>query len=384
MAPAWRLRLLYFLYYGAVGSLLPYLAPYLRGLGFSGAEIGAVQLAGPLLGPLAALAWATSADRSGQPGRTLGRATALAFLAAALLPLARTPLAVGAVLLLMALGDRAVVPLLDALTLEEVRRSPGQSYARVRLAGSLGFAAVALLAGAALAARGDRPADPLVPLAVATLVGGYALAARGLPAAGPRTGPRPGWPEVRTLLADRRLRGLVAACAAHWLACAPFHLFFGLLVRERAQPSAVTGLGVGVGIAAEVAALLWFPRLEGRAGLRTLLTFAFSGSAVRWLLLARAEGAAALVGLQLLHGLTFGLFWATAVAAMGRLVPAPLRATGQAVFSAVVFGAGNALGYQLAGLGYDRLGAVAPLFTWAAAAEGVALALLWAGVRRGR
>ncbi|MBK9516479.1 MAG: MFS transporter [Anaeromyxobacter sp.] len=373
MALAWRLRLLYFLYYGAVGSLLPYLAPYLRGLGFSGTEIGAVQLVGPLVGPVAGLAWAAAADRSGQPGRTLGRATALAFLAAALLPFARTPLQVGAVLLLTALGDRAVVPLLDSLTLEQVRLQPGLTYARVRLGGSLGFAALALLLGGVLAARGDRTADPLVPVTVAVLVGGYALAARGLPAAGPRAWPRPGWPEVRALLSDRRLMGLLAACALHWLACAPFHLFFGLLVRERGLPSVVTGLGMGAGVAAEVAALLWFPRLEGRFRLRTLLAVAFAGSALRWFALARAEGAPAVVALQLLHGLTFGLFWGSAVAALVRLIPAPLRSTGQAVFSAVVFGGGNAFGYQLSGIAYDHFGRVGPIFDLAGLIEMVPL-----------
>ena len=40
-----RFRLFYFLYYGYVGASLPYFAAYLRGLGFSGAEIGAAQMA---------------------------------------------------------------------------------------------------------------------------------------------------------------------------------------------------------------------------------------------------------------------------------------------------------------------------------------------------
>jgi PPP family 3-phenylpropionic acid transporter len=153
MAPAWRLRLLYFLHYGAVGSLLPYFAPYLRGLGFSGTEIGTVQMLGPLVAPVAALGWAALADRSGAPERALRLATTLSLAAACLLPLARVPLAVGAVVLLQALGDRAVVPLLDSLTLAHVREVPGASYARIRLGGSLGFAALALLMGAALALR---------------------------------------------------------------------------------------------------------------------------------------------------------------------------------------------------------------------------------------
>jgi predicted MFS family arabinose efflux permease len=42
----------------------------------------------------------------------------------------------------------------------------------------------------------------------------------------------------------------------------------------------------------------------------------------------------------------------------------------------VVFGIGNAIGYQLSGIGYDRWHGVGPLFAWAAAAEVVALLAL--------
>jgi PPP family 3-phenylpropionic acid transporter len=369
MAPAWRLRLIYFLYYGAVGTTLPYFAPYLRDLGFSGGEIGTVQMLAPLVAPAAALGWAALADRTGAPERMLRLATTLSLAAAAFLPVARTPLAVGAVVLFLSAGDRAVVPLLDALTMAHVGRSPGQSYARIRLAGSLGFAGLTLLAGGLLAWRGDRPADPLVPWLILTLVAGYALAVRGLPHAAPPGGERPGWLAAVALLHDRRLLLLLAGGAIHWLACAPFHLFFGLLVRDRALPSVVTGLGMGVGVLAEVAVLLLFPRLAGRWSLAGLLATAFAGSALRWLALSRAEGAAAVIALQLLHGLTFGLFWSCSVEAMSRLVPTPLRATGQALFTAVVFGVGNAVGYQLAGRALDWYGTAPPLFAWAGAIE---------------
>jgi PPP family 3-phenylpropionic acid transporter len=86
--------------------------------------------------------------------------------------------------------------------------------------------------------------------------------------------------------------------------------------------------------------------------------------------------------LQAMHGLTFGLFWGSAMRALADLVPARLRATGQAVFTAVAFGGGNAAGYALAGVGYDRLGGVGPLFAFAAAAEIASLALVLLPLRR--
>lgn len=375
MVPARRLRLLYFLYYASVGTMLPYFAVYLRGLGFDGDAIGTVQMLPALLSPLVALGWAGFADRHGVPTLALRRAALVAAAASLLLPFARTPLAVGAVLLAMALGDRALVPVLDANTVEWSRARPTVVYARVRLFGSLGFSALALAGGAALAARGDRPGDVLVPAVVAACLAAFAAVALTLPAAPGHAEARPAPRELLSLLRHRPLVVLLGACALHWMACAPYHLFFGVLVRDRALPSAVAGIGMTAGVAAEILALLLFPRLGPRFSTRALLVAAFLGSALRWLLLSQATSAAAIVALQLLHGLTFGLFWATAIHALGTLVPARLRATGQALFSAVVFGIGNSLGYRLSGAAYDWHGSAAPLFAWAAGVELVALAV---------
>lgn len=383
MTPATRLRLFYFLYYGNVGTVLPYFAAYLRGLGFSGEQIGLVQMLPSLLAPVVAIAWASFADHRASPQRALRLATAWAALAVLLLPFARAPWEVGAVVVLMAVGDRAVVPLADSITLEWCRDHPRASYARIRLFGSLGFIALSILVGRALTARGDRPADLVVPVVAVLCVAGYALAARGAPAAA-HAAPRPGPRDMLGLVRDRRLHLLLAAAAVHWAACAPFHLFFGVFVRDLGLPSDVTGIGMGIGVLAEIGALLLFPRLERRLPLRALFAVAFLGSAVRWALLSVATGAFAIASLQALHGLTFGLFWGSAMRALADLVPAPLRATGQAVFTAVVFGGGNAVGYALSGVGYDRLGGVGPLFAFAAAAELLSLAVVLVPLARAR
>jgi PPP family 3-phenylpropionic acid transporter len=377
MSPAARLRLFYFAYYGSVGAYLPYFAAYLRGLGFSGEQIGTVQMMSPLVAVPAAIAWATAADRLGAPARALRVATAWSVAAFLLLPFARSPWVVGAVLLVHALGDRAVIPLVDSVAIEWARSAPGATYARIRLFGSLGYVAVAQGLGLLLMARGDRPADPLVPAAVVACVAAYALAARRLPAPSPPT-TRPRLPEMLGLLRSRPLLLFLAACAVHWAATAPFHLLFGVRVRDLGLPAGVTGLGMAVGVGAEVLALLAYQRVEGRLSLRAILATSFAVSALRWLLLSRTSAVFPLVALQLLHAFTFGLFWGGAIQAMSRLVPSRLRATGQALLSAIVFGLGNAAGYQLSGLGYDRYGSVAPLFGWAAAVEVVALAVLLA------
>jgi PPP family 3-phenylpropionic acid transporter len=381
MATAAHLRLVYFLYYGSVGTLMPYFGAYLRGLGYSGGTIGTVQMIPSLVAPVAAMSWATFADHRATPSRALRLASGWAAVAAIFLPLARAPWQFGAVMAALTVGSAAVVPLADSTAIELCRAHPGLSYARIRLFGSLGFIALSLAVGRLLTLRGDRPADLLVPLVVSATVAGYALIARLAPQP-PHQGERPRPGALLDLARDRRLHLFLGACAVHWAACAPYHLFFGVHVRDLGLPADVTGVGMGIGVVAEIAVLLAFPRLERRASPRTLFAVAFVGSALRWALLSRAAGAASVAALQAFHGLSFGLFWGTAMKGMAELIPSRLRATGQALFTAVVFGGGNAVGYWLSGVGYDRLGGAGPVYAGAAAAELLALAVVLAR-RRG-
>ena len=370
-----RLRWLYLLYYAGIGAFLSYFAPYLRGLGFSGEQIGTVTFAQQAVAAPAGLIWGGIADRLGAPARALSICTAGTLFALCGLPFARTPVQVGIVLVLSASFSGAVVPLLDATTVEAVKRAAGHAYARTRLWGSIGFVVTAQGLGLLLALRGDRPADRAMPVSYLACVAGYALLAQTLPPV-PAHPERPHWLEAAVLLRNRRLQFVLALCAIHWAACAPYHLMFGVLVRDAGLSSATTGAGMAVGTLAEVFALLAFPALQRRFSLRKLFAVVFAGTSVRWALIAYARGAPELIGLQVLHALTFGVFWGCAVETMQRTVPARLRATGQAMFSAVVFGAGNAVGYALSGAGYDRFGSAAPLYAFAAVVELLPLVLL--------
>jgi MFS transporter, PPP family, 3-phenylpropionic acid transporter len=381
VSPVTRLRALYFLYYGYVGTFLPFFAVYLTGLGFTGKQIGIIQMLPSFpLAPIVAMGWASFADNRSTPQRALRLATAAMALASSLLLFARTPIEVGAVIVLMALGDRAVVPLLDSVTLEYCRQrrdEPGVSYTRIRLFGSLGFILLTVVVGRSLTLRGARPADIVVPATVIACVGLCTLVAwtpTPTPSSGERATPR----EMLALLRDRRLWLLLAPAALHWAACAPYHVFFGVLVRDLHLRDDVTSAGMAIGVVAEIAVLVVFARLERLFPLRGLLALAFIGSAVRWWLLSRVSDPRMLAGLQALHGLTFGLFWGSAMHALADVVPPRLRATGQAVFATVVFGVANAIGYALAGAGYDGFGGARPLFVWAAVTELIAVAVLLA------
>src|SRR3954466_5771533 len=151
-----RLRWFYFLYYASVGTFLSYFAPYLRGLGFSGEQIGAVTFAQQAVAAPSALVWGQIADRLGAPSRALTLCTGGMLIALCGLPFARTPWQVGLLLVLSGLFSGAIVPLVDSTTVEWVKREDGHSYARTRLWGSVGFVVTAQGLGLLLALRGER------------------------------------------------------------------------------------------------------------------------------------------------------------------------------------------------------------------------------------
>ncbi|HEY2901746.1 MAG TPA: MFS transporter [Polyangia bacterium] len=362
-----RLRAFYLLYYGGIGISIPFFAPYLRGLGFSGRQIGTVQMIGALTAAPTGIIWAMVADRTRAPIQALKLATISALAAACILPWVRTPVAMAAVLMLQGLAIPAITPLVDGLAVEATHGAAG-GYARLRLFGSLGYVIAALAMGALLTARGDRPADALVPLGLLGCAVGYAATARRF-SSSPAVAAAPRRHDLLALLRNRTLLWVLAAGTLHTICTIPYYQLYGVLVRERGFPAAVTGTGSTVGVIAEIAVLLLFPRVERRFSLSALLAMAFFAGTIRWSLLSVATSAPAIIGLQVLHGATFGVYWAATVRILSRIVPAPLRITGQAIYGAICFSLGGAIGSPLSGWAFDAFGSAAPVYRLAAVGE---------------
>jgi MFS transporter, PPP family, 3-phenylpropionic acid transporter len=103
---------------------------------------------------------------------------------------------------------------------------------------------------------------------------------------------------------------------------------------------------------------------------------------VRWLLVWHATSALALVSLQTVHGLTFGLFWISGIALLNDCVPRRLRATGQALYLVAIFGIGSLAGYHATGFALDSCHDVGPAFLCAGLLEVLPFGMMLAASRR--
>jgi PPP family 3-phenylpropionic acid transporter len=364
------IEVFYFFYFQAVGIYLPYLGPYLRGLGLSGREISTVLSMTPVMTIATPLAWAYLADRTKRHALVLRAISLGAFLGFLPMVFAR---GFGGILLgwtAYAFFNAPVSGLADSLAIARVRA--GADYGRMRQWGSLGYIVAALAVGALLTARGARADDPLMPAAMALGLGATFAASLRLRGTGEQS-VRPRLADVTSLLGDRRFRLLLLAGPLHWGACVPYNVYFGVLVHDLHLSPLYAGASFCIGVAAEMLVLLRFSKLRQRFRLEDMIALAFAATAARWLAVSFVDSTFALMALQALHGLTFGLFWGAGIALVAETVPPALRATGQAVF-VIALNLGTAFGYAATGVIFDAAGPRV-LFLYAAVVEIVPLVL---------
>ena len=370
------IEFVYFFVFQAVGVGMAYMPAHLRALGFSGQRISMALAVAPLMSLAVPLGWAWLADRAQRHDRVLQVLTGGAWLGFSPLVLAggsasRSFEVVLAGYLCYALFYVGIGGLTDALAVARVRA--GALYGRLRGWGSVGFVCAAMLVGVLLQLTHADLAGRLVPAAMWLGLGGAFVAAlrvggTGEPAARPR------FAQVRALLGQPELRLLLLAGGLHWMCMAPYNVFLGVFLRDQGLQPLSWGLAYAAGVIAEMVALLQFHRLHRRFTLDQLLAAAFVASAVRWLGTSVARAPAALILLQLFHGMTFGLFWSAAIELVAALVPAPLRATGNALL-VMAINVGGTIGNLGTGALYDAAGPRA-LFLMAAAGELLPLAVV--------
>lgn len=373
--PYARLSAFYFFFYAQLGAMLPYWGLWLADRGHGAEQIGGVFAVLGLSRLVVPLFWGWLSDRSGQRLRIIRATTAAALLCFAAFSAVHDYAALLALTLLFALFWHAAMPQFEVVTLDHLRGT-GLDYSRVRLWGSVGFVLSVTGIGYTLQ---YLPIAGLPWLGV-LLIAGMLLSAcwvREVPQGPPSRRPAPAlWPVLRrpTVLA------LLAICFLSQFSFAPYYGFFSLFLEQHGYSRSVTGLLWALGVVAEIWVFMHTGSLFRRLGARRVMVLAMLATAVRWgALPSLVDHLPALVLLQVLHFASFGLYHACAIGYIEREFPGRLHGRGQALYSAVSFGAGGAVGSLVAGQLWDAAGP-AVVYGIAATAGALATLIAWRGL----
>lgn len=346
--PYKRLSGFYFFWFAALGAILPYWGLYLQERGYSATQIGAVF--GALMGTklIAPYVWGWLADQRGTRIQIVRLATAMTLLIFLFIP--HMPV-FGAMLLMMAVYGffwNAAPPQVEVITFNHLGDREAH-YGRIRLWGSIGF----ILSVSSLGWLVQHHGLALLPLWISfMLVGVFAVSLMIREKPVPVTN-EPG-EGLGTVLRRPEVLALLAACCLMQLSHGPYYSFFSIYLEAHDYSRSQIGVLWSVGVFAEIFVFLAMPFLARTLGMRRLFLFAIGITVLRWLLLARfVDHPVAIIGVQLMHLASFGLYHAVAVNLIHRFFRGKLQGRGQALYSSLSFGLGGGIGSVLSGYLWD-------------------------------
>ncbi len=350
--PYWRLSGYYFFYFAFIGAFSPYFGLYLQSLNFSAWDIGLLMSQMQLMRLFGPNLWGWLADRFGRRmaiirlAALIGLAGFTAFFWLDKLPGMLLAMAV------LAFFWSAALPLVETLTFDHLREEHGR-YSRIRLWGSIGFIVAVMATGAVL----DRSAPTGVLWVCWLILLGILALSTILPEAAPVAHDRNDQP-IGEILRQPRVIALMTACFAMSAAHGALYVFYSIHLSDHGYSKTEVGSLWSLGVLAEIVVFMLMARLSRRYSLRTLLLASFATAVLRFLLVGwGVHSLMMLVAAQLMHGMTFGAYHASAIAAVNLWFPGKAQGRGQALYSSLSFGAGGLLGALIGGWSWESWGA---------------------------
>lgn len=372
--PYWRLSSFYFFYFCVVGALIPYWGLYLQSLGYSAKDIGiisAIILATRILAPNF---WGWLADRTQQRLRIIRVGSFIACISFSGVFVGEKFFWLVAVISSYSFFWHAVLPQFEVITLTYLDKNH-QKYGLIRLWGSLGFMVAVVLLGLIFGVL-DIDYLPIFILTFLLLIWLSSLSLKPVEVASRGPSALGFW----RLVTRPTILCFLFASFLLQLSHGPYYTFYSIyLIDHYGYSSKATGLLWALGVLAEVLIFLVMHKLMGRFTLRALLLWSLLLTSTRWVLIALwAESLSVLLFAQLLHAFSFGVIHAVSIEIVRVYFGGQHQGQGQALYSALSFGAGGALGALLGGFVWDYSAGLS--FIFCAGAALMAYLIVWWGV----
>ena len=390
--PRLELSLIWFFCMAGMGFIFPFYSLYLRAnVGLSGTQVGAVLAMLPLVAVATQALWGQLADRTGERSRvlaTLAGGASLGYVALSMQDsFAGFLLATAA----LAVFSTALIPTGVSVSFALLHDTTGRAFGRVRVCGTLGFAAaVASVPWLLDGVRSSRDPAPHLPVGVTgvgaepglELIFWFAAAlllcvvplALLLPRAD-AAAVRADRGEWRQLL--RRgpfVRVLGITLLAYLFIQGPMTLFPILVRAHGVGIDAISGMWMLM-LLLEVPLVFAFGASVERAGPRGTIAIGLVAAGVRWIVSGAVDDLAIVTAVQVLHGVTV---WGLVLGIpkyVDSVVPERLRSTGQGLLAMIGISAGSILSNLGAGFLIDRLDPFAPAWIGGIGALALAVAL---------
>lgn len=344
------LKLLTFVIFGANSILQTYLALYFDYLGFTKLQIGALSSIGPLVGMFSTLLWGFVSDRF----RTIKKILILLFIGQLAVTLGMlTTTAYGFLFGLVAayyFFQQPQLSLTDSLNMLTAKQH-GTSYASLRIWGSLGFAAASLIVGSLTTAYGSGitvylgAGSAILMIAVSLFIYDVSGSRGKFKFSGMK----------KVLLSSKFVWFLVLVLFISTVSKLNDN-FLGIYMRELGASNTLIGWSLLLSSSSEIATFYYLSKHGHKYKELPLIAIAAIGYAVRFLIVSVSTNIYVILSTQLMHSITFGIFFIMSIRYIQMVIPDEYRASGQAVYAAIWSSAGGLISGLIGGSIYDFWG----------------------------
>ncbi len=347
----------YFFNYAAWAALFPFLPLFYQQAGLNGYQIGLLTGIPPLTTVISGPIWGGLGDYTHQYKRLLIVAVVGVLASVYGMLHAQTFAALAPLVVAYAFFLAPVIPMVDHTTVELLGERKSQ-YGKQRLWGSIGWGISAPIIGV-VAERAGLSWGFFGFLALYFCV---LLVILGLPVRKTRLG-IPFWSGLRDLLSNRQLALFLLIVLVGGTGFAVASNFLFLHLEWLGASRTLMGISQSFATFSELPVLFYSGWLLRRFGARNLVLFSLLAFAARALLYSFLKSPWMVLPVQLLHGMTFSLMWASGIAYVSEIAPEGMGATSLSLFASVMAGMGGMLGSVLGGWMFDTIGTTA-MFRW--------------------
>lgn len=346
--PYWRLSGFYWFYFASLGVVVPYWSLYLKSLDFDAREISelmAILMATKIVAPYL---WSWIADHTGHCMKIIRLGSIVSCIAFFGVFVNSDFWWLAVVMLLFSFFWNATLPQFEANTMNFLGKDTHR-YSIVRLWGSLGFVVSVIVIGSFL----DRFGHQLIPVSIFiifVLITVFSFMVSDAKHKEHLTEDG----SILLALKHPHVIALLVICFLMQMSHGPYYTFYSIYLKQFDYSSVTLGWLWALGVIAEIILFMFMHRLMPRYGPGLLMAAALLLTTIRWLFIGYfVESLPMVIIAQCLHAASFGLYHAVAIELFHRNFKGKLQGRGQALYSAISFGAGGAVGTLISGAYWD-------------------------------
>ncbi|MUG43646.1 MFS transporter [Paenibacillus woosongensis] len=321
------LRALIFTIYGTSALVASYFPLFYADLGFSRTQIGYIYAVGPMISLISNLLWSYASDRF----RTIKKILLILLTGQLLMSFFLSMTTKFAVIMIIITLYYSffypVLPLSDSIAISTANRHK-KNFVSIRIFGSIGFAIFALLIGYVLSTI-----PSVTTMGVSMIIAGTALFLTLFVKDQATSVARVNFSGVLSILKQKELLWFLGCVFCLALGMRMNDAFLSISLHDLGAGQELVGWAMLLSAFSEIPIFLLLTKYGAKFKELPLLLLASLMFALRFMLVGISDSATSILLIQLMHGVSFGIFYVTAIRMLSRLIPAQFQATGLALFT---------------------------------------------------